>query len=104
MILAIFCIAAVIVGGILHLWFRRFSWIYLVVSIFSSAAGFEGMRFALGEVRPFPPTFEYISALIVWDFGPWFLFAFLPLQLGYFVAMLLAPRFPNRSASGGNPH
>ena len=104
MILAIFCTGLAILGALLHFRFRRFSWIYLAVSVVLSAAGFEGTRFALGEVSPFPPTLEYISLFIMWDVVPWFLFAFLPLQLGYFVAMLLASRFSHRSASVPNSH
>jgi hypothetical protein len=104
MILAIFCIVAATVGALLHLCFHRFSWLYLVVSILISAVGFEAVRFALGEVKPFLPNLEYIIALIVWEVVPWFLFAFLPLQLGYVAARCLASRFSQHSASADNPH
>jgi len=93
MILAAFCIGSAVLGALLQVYFRRFSWSYLFVSIVLSAAAFEGTRFALGEIRlPFP-LFEFILPLMVYDLIPWFLFAFLPLQIGYFGAKFLRFRF-----------
>jgi hypothetical protein len=93
MILILFCSGSIVLGALLHVCFRRFSWIYLLVSIVLSAAGFLGTEFALGEIRPFPPSLEYIGALAVWNLIPWLIFAFLPLQAGYLAAMLIRLRF-----------
>ena len=103
MILALFCISSVILGALLNLFFRRFSWTYLLVSIVLAAAAWLGAGFALGEIRPFPPTVEYITALLAWDLIPWFLFAFVPVQAGYFAAMLLRWRFSSRTTPHDPP-
>jgi len=92
MVLAIFCVGSIALGALLQMCFRRFSWSYLLVSIVLSAAGFEGTRFALGEIRlPFPS--EFIVPVVVYDLIPWLIFAFLPLQIGYFCAMFLRLHF-----------
>src|SRR6266571_699046 len=94
MILILFCIGSIVLGALLHVCFRRFSWIYLFVSIVFSVASFLGTRFALSEIGPpFPRALELIEELVGWNLIPWFIFAFLPLQAGYLVAMLLRLRF-----------
>ena len=104
MVLILFCIGSIVLGALLHVLFRRFSWIYLFVSIVLSVAGFLAIRFALGEITPFPPSLEYIGALIVWNLIPWFIFAFLPLQAGYFAAMLVRFRFYHSASPADDSH
>ncbi len=105
MVLILFCIGSIVLGALLHVCFRRFSWIYLFVSIVLSVAGFLGTRFALGEIRPpFPRGLEFIEELVGWNLIPWFVFAFLPLQAGYLVAMLLRLRFCHSTRPADDSH
>src|SRR5438270_5215222 len=90
MVVVIFCIGSIVLGALLHIYFRRVSWTYLLVSVVVSAVAFLATRWALGEIGPrFPRMLE----LIAWNLGPWLLFAFVPLQASYFAAMLLRLRF-----------
>ena len=88
MVLVAFCLGSAVLGVLLQVYFRRFSWSYLFLSIALSAAGFEGTPFALGEISPSFSLFDFMVPLMVYDLVPWFIFAFLPLQIGYFGAML----------------
>jgi len=104
MVLLIFCVACFITGSLLHIVFRRFSWIYLLVSVVISVAGLLATRWALGEIGPpFPHMLELVEELIGWNLGPWLILAFLPLQLGYLAALGLRLCFCSPSSSDG-PH
>ena len=103
MVFAIFFIGSIALGALLQICFRRFSWSYLFVSIVLSAVAFEGARFALGEIRlPFPP--EFIVPVVVYDLIPWLIFAFLPLQIGYFGAMSLRLHLFHRGSASDDSH
>ena len=93
MILAAFCIGSAVLGALLQVYFRRFSWSYLLVSIILSAAAFESVRLARRVIGPDVPLFQFLLPLMMYYLVPWFLFAFLPLQIGYFGAKFLRFRF-----------
>src|SRR5437879_10900745 len=105
MALVIFCIGSIVLGALLHIYFPRFSWTYLLVSIIVSVVGLLATRWALGEIGPpFPRMLELIEELVAWNLGPWLIFAFLPLQAGYLAAMLLRWRFCNSTRPVDGSH
>src|SRR5882724_1415338 len=105
MILLIFFAGSFVIGALLHIYFRRFSWTYLLVSVVVSAVGLLATRWALGEIGPpFPRMLELIEELIAYNLGPWLIFAFLPLQAGYFAAMLLRVRFCHSARAENHLH
>ena len=93
------CIGWLIVGVLLRFCFRKISWVFFLTSIAVSFVGLLGVRAGFGEITvPFHPLSEYAIELVVWNLGPWLLFAFLPLQIGYFLTAL-TQSFLSRSGS-----
>ena len=89
MVLLIFSVGCFLAGSALQVAFRRFSWPYVLVSMVISVGGLLAARSAIGEIRPpFPPLLSFIEQLIAWNLGPWLIFAFLPLQLGFVSALV----------------